>query len=71
MSTETLESTKEAFGWTWLHNSKKWHYFVEGRSLCNGFMLFKHPSEGYQHGNNTSPDNCAACRKKLEKREQS
>ncbi len=53
-------------GWTWLVNSKKWHYFSEQRSLCRKFALLRHPSEGYEHGADDSPDNCAACRKKLE-----
>jgi len=52
-------------GWTWLINSRKWHYFVNGRSLCGKFMLFSIPK--LEQGNNNSPDNCMACRKKLEK----
>jgi hypothetical protein len=51
-------------GWTWLHNSRKWHYFKGGRAVCGGFMLLAHPSEGYQTGNDNSPDNCAACKRK-------
>lgn len=31
-------------GWTWLTNSRKWHYFVEGRSLCSKWMLFGNPT---------------------------
>ena len=50
-------------GWTWLHNSKKWHYFVDGRSLCGRWMLFSNP--GLEQGNDDSPDNCKACSKKL------
>ncbi len=53
-------------GWTWLSNARKWHYFREGRSLCGQQMLLRHPSEGYELGNNDSSSNCAGCRRKLE-----
>lgn len=53
-------------GWTWLSNSRKWHYFVDGRSLCKKFMLFS--TSGLEQGKDDSPDNCMACRKALEKR---
>jgi len=59
-----MEKNKE--GWTWLTNSTKWHYFVEGRSLCGKFMLLSIPE--LEQGNDGSLDNCMACRKKLEKR---
>jgi len=52
-------------GWTWLVNSKKWHYFKEARSLCGKFVLFKKPVDGFETGNNDSKDNCIACNKKL------
>ena len=58
--------TKE--GWTWLTNSKKWHYFVDGRSLCGGFMVFANMQGELVQGNNDSSDNCASCKKKLQKR---
>jgi len=58
------EENKE--GWTWLSNSRKWHYFVDGRSLCGRFMLFS--TSGLEQGNDTSTDNCMACMKALEKR---
>lgn len=54
-------------GWTWLANAKKWHYFKGGRSLCQGYLLFRHPGEGYQAGNDASPDNCKACQRELQK----
>ncbi|TVM03001.1 MAG: hypothetical protein CV087_07590 [Candidatus Brocadia sp. WS118] len=50
-------------GWTWLINSRKWHYFREGRSLCGKFLLLD--DSDLELGNDSSPDNCAACRKKL------
>jgi hypothetical protein len=56
----------EIEGWNWLQNSKKWHYFVEGRSLCEKWMLLF--NDDSKQGNDNSPDNCSVCRKKLEKR---
>lgn len=52
-------------GWTWLRNSRKWHYFRAGKSLCKRYMLLKHPSEGYESGNNGSTDNCASCKREI------
>lgn len=52
-------------GWTYLLNSRKWHYFINGISLCRKFMLISRPE--LEQGNDDSPDNCAACRKKLAK----
>ena len=57
-----LKSSKTE-GWTWLHNSRKWHYFRNNRSLCGGFGTLSHPSEGYEVGNDESKDNCASCRR--------
>jgi len=54
-------------GWTWLINSKKWHYFREGRSLCRQFLLLS--SNDLETGNNDSADNCAACKKKIKAEE--
>lgn len=50
-------------GWTWIHNSKKWHYFRNKKSLCNKYMLFYAPTDGYE-GDIDSPDNCAVCARK-------
>jgi len=56
-------------GWTFVIGSPKWHYVRNHRSLCNrwGLPLLSENSEGIEQGNNDSPDNCATCRKKLEK----
>lgn len=50
-------------GWGNLFNSRKWHYFIEGKSLCGKWMLMGNGN--LVDGQNDSPDNCAACRKKL------
>lgn len=52
-------------GWTWLMNSKKWHYFVDGESLCKRWMYLGSSLDKLQKGNNDSPDNCVVCKKKL------
>lgn len=53
-------------GWTWLYNSKKWHYFVDHKSLCRKWMLLI--ATDLQIGNDSSPDNCKQCQKLLVKR---
>jgi len=45
--------------------SRKAHYFVDGMSLCNKYGFYRGSLE---QGNDDSPDNCAACRRKLAKR---
>lgn len=57
---------KKEEGWTWLVNSRKWHYFINGRSLCGKFLLLVVPE--LEQGNDDSPDNCVICRRELEKR---
>lgn len=60
------EELKE--GWGIPGQSKKWHYFRDGMSLCRkwGFFLgHLEPDEG------ANEDDCPACRKKLDKEIQS
>ncbi|MGB9825256.1 MAG: hypothetical protein ACPLRU_01170 [Desulfofundulus sp.] len=52
-------------GWAWLINSRKWHYFIDGKSLCGKYLLIGSPE--LEQGNDDSPENCAACRKALKK----
>jgi len=56
--------TKE--GWGYIHNSPKWHYFIDGRSLCGRWLSLGLGK--LEQGSDSSPDNCKACRRKLEKR---
>ena len=49
-------------GWTWLFNSRKWHYFKDGMSICGKFMLLGKGE--LEQGNDDSPDNCVQCKKK-------
>lgn len=48
-------------GWGQPGNSKKWHYFIGGMSLCRKWMY-----GGSLDAEDIldSPDNCAACAKK-------
>ena len=45
--------------------SRKWHYFVNGMSLCRKIGLYRGQLE---QGNDESNDNCTACKKLLQKR---
>jgi len=58
-------SSKEQ-GWSWPVNSQRAHYFPAGEliSLCGRWMILGGEREDDKHD---SPDNCAACRKKLDK----
>lgn len=57
----------EASGWGWPLLSKKAHYFVEARSLCGRWM---YTGELTDNQGAKSPDDCAACTKKLAKQQQ-
>lgn len=56
------EDQKEGWGFPW--NSRKAHYFINGRSLCNRWLY----TGALEQGNDDSPDNCAICKRKLKKR---
>ena len=49
-------------GWTFLWNSKKWHYFRDGRSLCRRWMCLSYTPDEKELID--SPDNCAECKKR-------
>lgn len=59
----TEEQLKE--GWTFVIGSPKWHYIKDHRSICGRWLMPGNPT--LEQGNDDSPDNCASCRKKLEK----
>ena len=50
-------------GWSWLLNSRRDHYFVNGRSLCDKWGII-----GYGDCDDTSDQPCATCLKKLKAR---
>lgn len=51
---------KSVEGWSRPLNSRKWHYFRGGRSLCCKWAYF---NEELEQGLDDSPDNCAVCRR--------
>ena len=53
-------------GWGFPSQSRKWHYFTNGRSLCGKFGWFD--KDHLEDGNDNSPDNCKECKRRLEKR---
>ena len=50
-------------GWGFPANSRKAHYFIDGRSLCGKWAFFGN----LEDSNDDSPDNCTACKKALQK----
>jgi len=52
-------------GWGFPLNSRKAHYFVGTKSLCNKWMYF---GELTPNQNGSSPDDCKSCTRKLEKK---
>lgn len=51
-------------GWGWPSNSRKAHYFRDGRSLCRRWGWF---SERLEQPAFSSPDDCAECTRRLAK----
>jgi len=56
-------SQNEGWGFS-PHLSRKWHYFVNGTSLCRKIGFFHGELE---QGKDDSSDNCTACKKALQK----
>lgn len=57
------KATKLMVGWWKPASSRSWHFFgADARSFCGKWM---HMGAELQTGNDDSPDNCAACKKKL------
>ena len=72
-TTKPVIPLKRREGWGYIVNattmipSKKWHYFVEGRSLCRRYMRFN--DADLEQRNDDSVDNCAECKRRLAKRQ--
>jgi hypothetical protein len=62
------ESETKVEGWGFPGASRKAHYFVGWESLC-GRWLYQGPLTPNQ-SDAKSPDDCAACRRKLEQAQQ-
>lgn len=52
-------------GWGKPQISRKFHYFVNRRSLCGRYMFW---GDLQADTGEASPDDCKSCRKKLDKR---
>jgi hypothetical protein len=55
-----------AEGWAMPGNARKWHYYVDGRSLCGKWVILGGSLQA-DTGRTSSAD-CAGCRAKVEKR---
>jgi len=49
-------------GWKEMPDGK-WHYFKNGKSLCNKWGTLN--KLGFETGNDDSPDNCKSCKCKI------
>ena len=58
--------TGEAEGWGFTHTSRKCHYFRGGFSLC-GKYGFRSPNAPLDPDEGKSKDDCAQCRKALDR----
>ena len=56
-----------AQGWAFPLRSRKWHYFVEGRSLCGRWLFLGGIYASGQKENACRDDDCRGCEKKLAK----
>lgn len=61
-----MTETPPVEGWGFTGTSRKAHYFRDGRSLC-GKWGFRRSSAPHEPDTGPSPDDCAACRKALDK----
>jgi len=60
---EPTAANKE--GWGFPGSSRKAHYFVDSTALCRKWGLYGGPLEP---DDKSSPDDCVACRRKLDTR---
>jgi hypothetical protein len=54
-------------GWAWPGLAKKAHYFVDGRSLCNHWMLFSVPDPDQEIEDKPRRIDCVTCWRKASK----
>lgn len=62
---ELSNEKKVSEGWGFLVNSRKAHYFRDGRSLCRRWMCFS--LSDLEQDDKKSPDDCKACRRKRDR----
>ena len=51
-------------GWVACQGSKKWHYMINGRSLCRKFGFLGN-EDNLEQGKDNSPDTCTPCKNAL------
>jgi hypothetical protein len=61
------ETAEDKQGWAWLTNSSKPHYFIDRLSICGKWMAPGVNEFNDDPSFDNSPDNCAACVKKVAK----
>ena len=54
-------------GWVKFWNSRKYHYIRNHVSLCGKFMYLGNDPNAYDPDTSIKSDECAACRRKLNK----
>jgi len=64
-TTDKEEEKPITEGWAKPLNTRKFHYFVDKRSLCDRYMYF---GDLEADTGKESPDDCKSCRRKLDKR---
>ena len=64
------EQANDQKGWGFVMNSRKAHYFNgEGTSLCGRWLILSRMH--LEDDNHNSPDNCAECKRRKAKQEDS
>lgn len=63
MSSESEEKPKH--GWGWPGDSRKAHYFHDGRSLCMRWFYLGELTKTQGSSERRGPDDCAECHKRM------
>ncbi|MEM1268426.1 MAG: hypothetical protein AAGI08_00125 [Bacteroidota bacterium] len=61
-----VNTETEHKGWAGVVGGRKYHYFVDMRSLCGRYMFFG-PSENLDDSKHQHSENCATCKRKRNK----
>lgn len=54
-------------GWAMPVNSRKFHYFMGGRSLCSKMIFLAEDLDPHEPGGAKKQDDCAECFRRVEK----
>ncbi len=67
MRQKTAEKIRDGNGWFWPVNSRKAHYYDETKtSVCGKWAIWAADPEFDSFDSPKSPDDCAACRKRVD-----